>query len=240
MNDREPFHDPPEGDSTPLYPENEIDLAKVHGSILREHKEPAEGYESVPLWLMTIVMLLVFWGGGYLAFFSGGFRADAFVPRKGMAGPAVDLNDPATLGQRIYTQNCILCHQANGAGIPRIYPPLAGSEWALAKDWRGDNHLVSIVLHGLQGPVEVGGATFNGAMPGWKALRDDEVAAVLTYVRSQWGNTEAPIPADFVRQIREETATRNAVWSQGELQGVAREAAPAATGTPKPRLKAMQ
>ncbi|MGH8046321.1 MAG: c-type cytochrome, partial [Chthoniobacterales bacterium] len=125
----EPFHDPEPRDP------NEMDLAKVHGSILREHNEPAEGRESVPLWLVAVVMVFVFWGGIYLAYYSGGFRADAFLPRSDMTGPAIDLNDPAALGKRLYTQNCILCHQASGGGIPGIYPPLAGSEWVLAKDW---------------------------------------------------------------------------------------------------------
>jgi mono/diheme cytochrome c family protein len=230
-----PFEDPPDGP--------EMDLAKVHGSILREHHEPAEGYESVPLWLVGIIMALVFWGGSYLAFYSGGFRSDAFVPRRGMNdAAAIDTNDPAALGKKIYTQNCVLCHQANGAGIPSVYPPLAGSEWVLAKDWRGDNHLVSIVLHGLQGPVQVGAGTYNGAMPGWKFLRDEELAAVLTYVRSQWGNAAPAVTAEFVKQSRERTVARGAPWSQHELQAIARETAPPPPlpQDPHPVMKARQ
>lgn len=221
MSDPEPppFSDPPQAD--------EIDLAKVHGSILREHREPAEGCESVPLWLVGIIMALVFWGGSYLAFNSGGFRADAFVPRRGMnSEAALAAGDTAALGKKIYTQNCVLCHQADGEGIPRVYPPLAGSEWALAQDWRGDNHVVSIVLHGLQGPVRVRGGAFNGVMPGWGFLRDEEIAAVLTYIRTQWGNAAPPITAPFVKQVRERTAARAAPWSQNELRAIARESAP--------------
>jgi mono/diheme cytochrome c family protein len=225
MSDREPFEDPPPR-------ANEIDLAKVHGSILREHDEPAEGRESVPLWLVAVIMALVFWGGAYLVYYSGGFRADAFNPRRGMAAPAIDMNDPSALGKLIYTRNCILCHQANGEGIPGIYPPLAGSEWVLARDGRGDNHLVSIALHGLQGPVEVAGRTFNNAMPGWKAMRDDEIAAVLTYIRSQWGNSASPVTAEYVREKRAETAVHIEPWSQNELQGIAREEAPQPSVTP--------
>jgi mono/diheme cytochrome c family protein len=216
----EPMHDP-----SPRDP-NEMDLAKVHGSILRENKEPVEGYKSVPLWLVTLIMVFTFWGGIYLAYYSGGFRADAFVPRKSMAGPVLDPNDPATMGQRVYTQSCILCHQASGTGVPRIYPPLAGSEWVLAKDWRGDNHLVSIVLHGLQGPVDVAGNSYNGSMPGWKTLSDAEVAAVLTYIRSQWGNAAPPISAEFVGTVRYKTRRRTTVWATGELQSLAKESAP--------------
>lgn len=222
-----PLHDPPPGDPA------EMDLAKVHGSILREHREPVEGYKSVPLWLVTLIMVLTFWGGIYLAFYSGGFRADAFLPRRDMAVAVLDPNDPATLGQRIYTQNCILCHQSGGGGISRIYPPLAGSEWVLAKDWRGDNHLVSILLHGLQGPVEVAGVAYNGSMPGWQRLGDEKIAAVLTYIRSQWGNDAPPISADFVKEVRGRNAERSAAWSAGELKTLPRESAPTAPADPK-------
>ncbi len=228
---------PPEPESfgDPPQPE-EIDLSKIHGSILREHDEPAEGRESVPLWLVTIMMALVFWGGMYLAFYSGGFRAESFNPRRGMAGGAVDSNDPATLGRRVFTQNCVLCHQATGLGVPGVYPPLAGSEWVLGRDWRGDNHLVAILLNGLQGPVRVGGAAFDNAMPGWSILRDEEIAAVLNYIRTAWGNTAPPIPVEFVRQRRGLTAARAAPWSAGELQAIARESAPAPAPQPADEL----
>ncbi len=224
MSDPPPFSDPPDDPG--------IDLAKVHGSILREHNEPAEGCESVPLWLVALIMGLVFWAGLYLAFYSGGFRADAFVPRRGMNLAAPESNEPAALGKKIYTQNCVLCHQANGEGIPNIYPPLAASEWVLAQDWRGDNHLTKILLNGMQGPMQVRGSTFNGAMPGWRFLRDTELAAVLTYIRSQWGNSAPPIDARYVQQIRARTGGRGPAWSQNELRAVPRETAPLPSPTP--------
>jgi mono/diheme cytochrome c family protein len=181
---------------------------------------------------MAIFMALVFWGGVYLAYYSGGFRADSFNPRRGMAGPAVDLNDPVTMGKRVFTQNCVLCHQATGLGVPRIYPPLAGSEWVLAREWRGDNHLVNILLHGMQGAVEVDGKSFDNAMPPWKILRDEEIAAVLTYIRSEWGNSAPPITTEFVRERRERTARRTDPWSPNELRDIARQSVPAPSATP--------
>jgi mono/diheme cytochrome c family protein len=183
-------------------------------------------------------MALVFWGGLYLAYYSGGFREDAFNPRRGLNGPVVDLDDPATLGERVFKQNCVLCHQATGLGVSGVYPPLAGSEWVLDGDWRGDNHLVAILLRGLQGPVAVRGETFNNAMPGWSLLRDDQIAAVLTYIRSRWGNAAPAIPEGFVRQIRAATATHPAQWSPSELRAMAREMAPAAKPVPPPAQKA--
>lgn len=222
------------GEHTPPEPESfgdpartdEIDLAKTHASILREHNEPGEGRESVPLWLVGIIMALVFWGGLYLAYYSGGFRAESFTPRHGMVTPSADLNDPATLGKRVYTQNCVLCHQATGLGVPGIYPPLAGSEWVLGRDWRGDNHLVAILLQGMQGLVQVREDTFNNAMPTWSILRDEEIAAVLTYIRGEWGNSAPEIPPGFVKEQRARTAARDAPWSPDELQAIARESVP--------------
>jgi mono/diheme cytochrome c family protein len=211
----EPFGDPPQA--------GEIDLSKTHGSILREHHEPAEGRESVPLWLVGIFMALVFWGGWYLAFYSGGFLADSFNPRHGLAGSAAESSDPTALGQRVFTQNCVLCHQATGLGVPGVYPPLAGSEWVLGRDWRGDNHLVAILLRGLQGPVQVAGGSFNNAMPGWSNLRDEEIAAVLNYVRTQWGNSAPAISVEFVKRGRALTEDRTAPWSAADLQRLARE-----------------
>ncbi|HEY8900730.1 MAG TPA: cytochrome c [Chthoniobacterales bacterium] len=204
--------------------EGEIDLVRVHGSILREQHEPREGREGVPLWFVTLIMMLVFWCGLYLANNAGGFRADVFNPSKTLAArkPA----DPATLGQRVFVRNCAVCHQADGQGIMRQYPPLAGSEWVLAQEWRGDNHLVNILLHGVEGALTVRGQVYNGAMPPWKILRDEDLAAVLNYLRTSWGNSAPPISPDYVKRLREQSATRFTPWTQRELKGLPREIAP--------------
>ncbi|MEO8335483.1 MAG: cytochrome c [bacterium] len=97
-------------------------------------------------------------------------------------------------------QRCASCHQATGAGIPGIYPPLAGSEIVAGPPAR----VIGIVLRGLSGPVVVRGATYNAAMPPFgtgQPLSDAEVAAVLTYVRSSWGNASPPItPQEVARE----------------------------------------
>lgn len=194
-----------------------MDLNRVHGSIMREHREPGEGHEGIPVWLAGLFMGLVFWGGFYLAMYSGGFRADVFSAVKAkFAGPP----DPATLGQRTFAANCLVCHQAGGRGVPRIYPPLAGSEVVLGRGgWREDQ-LIAMVLAGLQGPVTVGGQVYNGAMPAWRHLSDDEIAAVLTYVRGSWGNAAPPVPAETVRAVRERTKARAAAWTHGDLRAL--------------------
>lgn len=214
---------------------NEMNVAKVHGSILREQAEPRDGYEPVPLWLITVFFCIIFWAGLYLAFNSGGFRADVFNPKlvawQGGGGGAVEAPDPKLIGKRVFTQNCVVCHQTTGLGVAGQFPPLVGSEWVLGGDWHGDNHLVKILLLGLQGPIVVKGGNYNNAMPAWKQLKDEQIAAVLTYIRSEWGNAAPPISADYVKKIRESVSSRSEPWSMNELKAIPAEKAPEG-GTP--------
>jgi len=222
---------------------SEMNIARVHGSILRERKEPKDGYEPVPLWLLTLFFAIVFWAGLYLAYYSGDFRADVFNPTRAaaagagaaqVAGPV----DPRVTGKRVFTQNCVICHQATGLGVPGQFPPLAGSEWVLGGDWHGENHLVKILLKGLQGPVQVKGSTFNNAMPPWAQLTDEQIAGVLTYVRSEWGNNAPPITADFVKKIRDASTDRTEPWSMKDLQAIPAEKVPAAPAPAAPTAPA--
>ena len=100
-------------------------------------------------------------------------------------------------GRRIFSQTCQACHQSDGRGIPGSFPPLAGSDF-LNADLR---RAVGIVLNGLQGPVVVNGRTYNAVMPALR-LTDDNVADVLTYVYSQWGNAGKVVAPALVSQIR--------------------------------------
>jgi mono/diheme cytochrome c family protein len=117
-------------------------------------------------------------------------------------------------GKQVYSTTCAACHQATGEGIEGTYPPLAGSEWV-----NGDEaKVVRIVLNGVTGPVEVAGETYNGMMPAWgPVLKDENIAAVLTYVRTSWGNKAAPITASTVAKIRAATASRSTPWTAAEL-----------------------
>ena len=115
-------------------------------------------------------------------------------------------------GKRLYS-NCMSCHQSNGRGLPPVYPPLRGSEIV-----HGDPALlVKIVMHGLEGKIEVDGQTYNQVMPAAPVKSDEEIAAVLTYVRSAWGNTGSPIDAAFVAKVRDETKGRTRSFTAREL-----------------------
>jgi len=162
------------------------------------------------------------------------FSGVAVVAAVVSAGPSVSLAQgkaakrpaaptPALSGAKVYTSTCAACHQPTGGGLPEKYPPLAGSE-IVAGD---DDRLVRIVLHGLRGEVEVQGEVFNGDMPGWGAsLSNTQIASVLTYVRSSWGNTAAPISATRVGEIRTATSKRKVPWTVGELAKLSPRAAP--------------
>jgi nitrite reductase (NO-forming) len=105
-------------------------------------------------------------------------------------------------GQRLYQTYCMGCHQAEGQGIPGTFPPLAKSDYALADTSR----LIETVLNGLHGPIEVNGQQYNGTMPPMGHLKDEEIAAVLSYVRSSWGNTAKPVTAAEVAAVRAKTS----------------------------------
>lgn len=108
--------------------------------------------------------------------------------------------DPAVAGARVFGRTCAACHQAQGQGIPHAFPPLAGSDFLLADKERS----IGIVLGGLSGPVTVNGQTFNSAMPRHDWLSDGDIASVLTYVRSSWGNQGDPVTRDEVAAKRAE------------------------------------
>ena len=120
-------------------------------------------------------------------------------------------------GSKMFSTTCAACHQLSGEGLEERYPPLVASEWVLGSDAR----LVRIILQGLMGPVDVAGQSFDGAMPAWGGvLKDPEIAAVATYVRSAWGNKAAPITAATVAAIRNATSSRKTPWTAPEIAQV--------------------
>jgi mono/diheme cytochrome c family protein len=223
--------------------QEERDLVEQHEELLREGAGSRQGAEMLPAWLIVGFLALAFLGAGYLFWNSGGFSAKVFNPARvawdgAGSGGASAAPDPMVIGKRVFVQNCAVCHQQNGLGVAGQFPPLVGSEWVLAQDWHGDNHIVKIVLNGFHGPVTVKGQQYNNVMAPWgKVLKDEQIAAVLTYVRNEWGNQAPPITKEFVSKIREQTKDRTEPWTQKELQAVDRvlvgdgAAAPAPAGT---------
>lgn len=118
-------------------------------------------------------------------------------------------------GAGVYNAKCAVCHQMTGKGIPGVYPSLAGSELVT-----GDPRLpIRIVLHGFQGPIERGGTQYNGVMQPWKNdLSDQEIADVITFIRTNFGNSAAEVTAEAVKEEREATRTKAGAWTEAELK----------------------
>lgn len=102
-------------------------------------------------------------------------------------------------GAKVYA-TCSACHQATGAGIPGAFPPLAESEWVNGPV----ENLIRIQLRGLMGPITVKGTQYNSVMPPNATMTDDEIAAVLTHIRSNFGNKASAVTADQVKALRSE------------------------------------
>ncbi len=102
-----------------------------------------------------------------------------------MKSTTVAAGGASAAGQKVFTTNCSSCHQANGKGQPGVFPPLAGNSVVTGPPGK----VISIVKNGLSGKVTVGSTTYNGQMPAWKGtLSDSDIASVITYIRSAWGN----------------------------------------------------
>jgi mono/diheme cytochrome c family protein len=122
-------------------------------------------------------------------------------------------------GKAIYSREgyCITCHQADGKGLPASgFPPLAGTKWVTGNHER----LTKIVLNGLHGPLEVLGKPYPGQVPMTPfggMLKDEEVAAVLTYVRNAFGNQAPAVTPGQVKQVRAATGSKKGFYSPEEL-----------------------
>jgi len=161
-------------------------------------------------------------GGGVLVFFSIVLvllLSNATRLYTGISSVSLHNGDPGgkKLGRYIFKTNCLICHQASGLGSLSLYPPLARSEWVLARSPHSKEHLILILLHGLQGPIVVQGTVYNGYMSGWSHLSDSEIAAVLSYIRAEWGNLATPVTSQVVATVRK-NVPRTRPWTWNELR----------------------
>lgn len=180
----------------------------------REKEDPIEENRPLPWFLVMSLGALAMWGAFYIYSTPSGENS-AFGDQRTVADlrPPVVLAGaaPAVDGKQLYGAKCVACHQGTGLGVAGVFPPLAGAEWVL-----GDEKiLTNILLHGVNGEMIVKGNKYNGAMPAWKSLSDDELAAVLTYIRTDWGNAAAPIKAETIKSQRELTKARTEPYAGG-------------------------
>lgn len=141
--------------------------------------------------------------------YSGKQRDDVYLPEgsavqqitEGSAKAKIEersVEERLALGKTQYETNCAACHMKDGVGVPGAFPPLVKSDFLANRVDKG----VGIILHGLSGPIQVNGKEFNGVMPALQ-LNDDEVANILTYVRSNFSKmSSGAVTAADVAKIR--------------------------------------
>ncbi len=136
-----------------------------------------------------------------------------YVPPPYLAPLSPDQQKQFDLGKNLYVGTCAACHQPNGLGQEGLAPPLAGSEWVLGPE----NRTIRIVLNGARGRFNVIDRSYELEMPSLGIFADDQIAAILTYVRREWDNTGDPVTAQAVARVRASIAGREEGWSEEEL-----------------------
>jgi len=101
-------------------------------------------------------------------------------------------------GKEVYTKYCLTCHQADGSGVPNMHPPLTPGSWV----GKEPAELIAIMMKGLSGKIEVNGEVYKNFMPSHAQLNDEEIANVLSYIRSSFGNNFSSVTPEMVRKIR--------------------------------------
>jgi len=154
-----------------------------------------------------------------LVIYSGKLRDDIYLPEgqaTATAAPAPAPSRPLSkeeqveAGKIVYNQTCFACHQANGQGLPGVFPPLAKADYLMADAKRA----IHVVIGGLQGEIEVNHVKYNQVMTP-QNLTDEQVANVLTFVMNSWGNEHDPVmPAD-VAAVRAEIESAGGVGEVG-------------------------
>lgn len=182
-----------------------------HDARQRENPDPTEQNYPVPRAVLAGIALLLLWAVGYI-FSSQRDDDPALGDQRTLStleGKPASAGGTAD-GAQLYLAQCVACHQASGAGLPGVFPPLAGAEWVLGPD----KLPVNILLHGVSGKLTVKGAEYNGAMPAFKdKLNDVEIAAVLNHIRSNFGNAAGKITPDAVKAEREAGKDRSTPWN---------------------------
>lgn len=102
-------------------------------------------------------------------------------------------------GKTIYLQRCMVCHQADGGGVPKLNAPLDASSTVNGSDIA---KLVKYIVKGLNDRIEIDGEFYANAMPAAADLKDQQIADVLTFIRSNWSNKAGPVTLTQVKQIR--------------------------------------
>jgi len=114
---------------------------------------------------------------------------------KGLPTAPVGKDHP---GKSVYNKYCLTCHQSDGSGVPGMHPPMGVGSWV----GNDPNELIAIMMKGLSGKIEVNGEVYKNFMPSHAQLTDEQLADVLSYIRSSFGNNFDPVTPEMVKKVR--------------------------------------
>lgn len=121
------------------------------------------------------------------------------TPEEDTAEEAAVAEEEEIIGNKLaFETNCGSCHQADGKGVPGAFPPLIETPWVMGEK----EELITIVLNGLSGEIEVNGEKYNQVMAGLDYLSDEDVAGILTYVRHYYGKESSAVTPEEVATVR--------------------------------------
>ena len=166
--------------------------------------EPTAARAAVPMWIIILTLVLLYLGAIYFDHASGWFDQQVYAPYNSahelaLYQPQSGAAAVLAHGKAIYETVCGLCHGTDVLGKAGQAPPLAGSEW-VAKEIAA---LARVPLTGLNGPIQVKGQDWNLSMaPMGAGLSDADLAAVLSYIRTSWGNQSGPVSEDDAKAAR--------------------------------------
>ncbi|MGQ9806749.1 MAG: c-type cytochrome [Chlorobiales bacterium] len=193
-------------------------MDEIHAAAFREAKLPEEGAEPGPVWLYVVIFATLCFGFFYIGRYLGEISDRPHVLEEGAVVVSNEPTPPEPLfkvGEKVYRQRCVSCHQENGLGVEGAYPPLVKSEWVIGNPDR----LVAILFYGINGNLTVNGKVYNGNMPAWETLTDEQIAGVSTYIRNNWGNVADTVQPATVAEGRKKIS-RVSPWTEQELNDV--------------------
>lgn len=172
----------------------------------------------IPVWVIILLFLLLYWGMVYFDT-QGGWQPIVYKPYHSAQEvvwyqPLPPEGPNLQNGKQMFETICGICHNNDGSGKPGQAPPLAGSEWVAEPV----NRMAAIPLTGLSGPITVKGQQFNLSMPNLGSTTDENLADILSYIRSSWGNKATPATPAEIKAVRASLASHPQPMSADEVK----------------------
>ena len=193
--------------------------------------EPRAARRSVPIWLLVLFFILLFWSLVYFDQHGGWFDRQVYTPYVSIKEidemwPKSADEDMFRKGKALFSQQCAICHMETGIGNPANgCPPLVGSEWVKNP---GPGRIVRIISKGLGGPLEVAGKQYGtgtmlpvgDGLPGDEKAKSEAIAAIASYVRKTFGQVQTALKPEQVLAVRAQIKDRTTSMTAPELLAV--------------------